>query len=168
MRNKLNSIKSGVRARHVLAVTTATVMAGFVSPTANPSTAEAATRLSPTGVHRATYTAKYQYAGKKQYRYGGANPRTGFDCSGMTKWLYGRQGVYLPHSSAAQYKAMRHISRKAARPGDLAFFVRSGRIYHVALYVGNNQFVEALNPRLDVRRRTIPSGITMLWGTKRY
>jgi hypothetical protein len=37
------------------------------------------------------------------YRWGGASPATGFDCSGLVYWAYGRLGIDLPHSSYALY-----------------------------------------------------------------
>src|SRR5439155_23030416 len=56
------------------------------------------------------------------YKYGGDNPKDGFDCSGLTMWSWAQGGVSLPHSSAAQYNAVPHVSKDALRPGDLLFF----------------------------------------------
>jgi cell wall-associated NlpC family hydrolase len=55
-------------------------------------------------------------------------------------------GVYLPHYSVAQYAALQHISFGELRPGDLVFWGSSSSpssIYHVALYIGNNQIIQA-------------------------
>src|SRR5687767_6026766 len=39
-----------------------------------------------------------------RYRWGAESPKKGFDCSGLTKWAFATEGVYLPHSSLMQYK----------------------------------------------------------------
>lgn len=73
------------------------------------------------------------------YRAGGTSPRTGFDCSGYTRYVFSRLGISIPRVSRAQYASMIHISRAQAVPGDLVFFHDSnGRVYHAAIYAGNN------------------------------
>lgn len=85
-----------------------------------------------------------------RYRYGGTS-RGGFDCSGFTRYVYARMGISLPHSSAAQFRCGKPVSRKELKPGDLVFFGRGGRyVGHVGIYVGNNRFVHASNPRRGV------------------
>lgn len=78
------------------------------------------------------------------YKWGGSNPDEGFDCSGLTMWSWAQAGVSLPHSSAAQYAALPHVSKDAIQPGDLLFFYQP--ISHVAIYVGNNQMIQATHP----------------------
>src|SRR5207247_7839132 len=68
------------------------------------------------------------------YKWGGSSPKEGFDCSGLTMWSWGQAGVALPHSSAAQYAMLPHVSRCDLKPGDLLFFYSP--ISHVAIYVG--------------------------------
>jgi peptidoglycan DL-endopeptidase CwlO len=74
-----------------------------------------------------------------RYRYGGDSPRTGFDCSGLVRFVY-RLGVQLPHSSYAQFGLGRRVPRGALRPGDLVFFDGLG---HVGLYIGGGRFIHA-------------------------
>lgn len=72
------------------------------------------------------------------YRAGGTTPRTGFDCSGYTKYVYSQMGITIPRVSRDQYRWTRHISIKQAVPGDLIFFhSSSGRVYHAAIYAGH-------------------------------
>src|SRR5439155_16160975 len=75
------------------------------------------------------------------YRYAGASPETGFDCSGLTMWSWAHAGVSLPHSAAAQYASLPHVSRSALQPGDLVFFYSP--ISHVGMYLGGGQMIHA-------------------------
>jgi cell wall-associated NlpC family hydrolase len=74
------------------------------------------------------------------YRWGGSSPSTGFDCSGLVSWAYGRLGVALPHSSYALYDKGRRVPLARLRAGDLLFFSGLG---HVGLYVGRGRMVHA-------------------------
>jgi cell wall-associated NlpC family hydrolase len=74
------------------------------------------------------------------YRWGGASPASGFDCSGLIYWAYGRLGVEVPHSSYALYDLGRRVKRSRIRPGDVLFFSGLG---HVGLYVGRGRMVHA-------------------------
>ncbi len=90
-----------------------------------------------------------KYQGWK-YVYGGSNPNTSFDCSGLTQWCYGKAGVSLPRTAQAQYDATQHIPLSQAQAGDLVFFHStyntSDYVTHVGIYVGNNQMYHAGNP----------------------
>jgi murein DD-endopeptidase len=80
----------------------------------------------------------------KPYRYGGHSPQTGFDCSGLVYWSYGREGVRLPRSTEHLRQASRPISSSSVRPGDLVFFSQLGkRSSHVGIYIGDDRFVHA-------------------------
>ena len=74
------------------------------------------------------------------YRWGGESPSSGFDCSGLVRWAYGRVGVDLPHSSYALYGEGRRVPESDMEPGDILFFEGLG---HVGLYVGNGRMVHA-------------------------
>ena len=74
------------------------------------------------------------------YRWAGESPATGFDCSGLVRWSYGRVGVDVPHSSYALYGVGRRVSVSKMAPGDVLFFEGLG---HVGLYVGKGRMVHA-------------------------
>jgi len=74
------------------------------------------------------------------YVYGGSTPRSGFDCSGLVRYVYSHFGVTLPHSSFADLYRGRHVGRWHLRPGDLVFFYDAG---HVGIYVGRQRFIDA-------------------------
>ena len=56
-----------------------------------------------------------------KYVYGGTNWNSGMDCSGLTMLSYRKAGIGIPRTSQAQWGAVKHISLKAAQPGDLVF-----------------------------------------------
>jgi cell wall-associated NlpC family hydrolase len=85
------------------------------------------------------------------YRWGGASPASGFDCSGLVYWAYGRIGVDLPHSSYALYDRGRRVARSRMRPGDVLFFSGLG---HVGLYLGGGRMVHA--PQSGRRVEIVP------------
>ena len=74
------------------------------------------------------------------YRWGGSSPASGFDCSGLVYWAYGRLGVELPHSSYALYDLGRRVGRSRLKAGDLLFFYGLG---HVGMYIGHGRMVHA-------------------------
>ena len=86
------------------------------------------------------------------YAWGGATPRTGFDCSGLVRFVYRRFGIRLPHSSWADLSYGRRISRRALRPGDLVFFYGAG---HVGIYAGHGRFIDAPHTGARVRISTM-------------
>lgn len=94
------------------------------------------------------------------YRYGGASPALGFDCSGLVHYLSRRQGISLPRDARSMAAALPPVELGARRPGDLLFFNTRGRPYiHVGLYLGHEAFIHAPSRRSgavqisDLRRR---------------
>jgi len=81
------------------------------------------------------------------YRWGGESPSSGFDCSGLVRWAYGRVGIDLPHSSYALYSEGRRVPEARMEPGDLLFFEGLG---HVGLYLGRGRMVHAPQSGRDV------------------
>ncbi|WP_337988516.1 C40 family peptidase [Lysinibacillus sp. JNUCC 51] len=88
-------------------------------------------------------TAK-QFLGRS-YVWGGSNPSTGFDCSGLVQWSYKQAGVSLPRTASQQYLATQRISASEARVGDLVFFSYGSGVAHVGIYLGNNMMIDAQN-----------------------
>lgn len=82
----------------------------------------------------------------KKYRWGGTNPYSGFDCSGLIQYAYKASSVHLPRTTAEQYKHTKRVSMKNLKVGDLIFFKtrRSrARVNHAGIYLGGNKFIHA-------------------------
>lgn len=77
----------------------------------------------------------------RPYVYGGADA-DGFDCSGLTHYVFGEAGVDLPRTAAQQLRTGLHVPYAQAVPGDLVFY-RFGRSLHVTIYVGDGKVVHA-------------------------
>ena len=92
-----------------------------------------------------------QYIGTP-YQYGGASPKTGFDCSGFVQWLYGQQGIALPRTTFQQVKVGSGVSKSNLKPGDILFFepTKQGP-GHEGLYIGNGKFIESPHTGASVR-----------------
>ncbi len=88
----------------------------------------------------------------KPYVFGAAGPNA-FDCSGLTEYVWAQAGVFLPHSAAAQYDSIPHVSISQLEPGDLIFYYTP--IDHVAIYIGNGEVVVADNPSYPVAIRNV-------------
>ena len=90
-----------------------------------------------------------KYQGWK-YVYGGSNPNTSFDCSGLTQWCYGKAGISLPRTAQAQYDATQHLPLSQAKAGDLVFFHSTynagSYVTHVGILVSPTQMYHAGNP----------------------
>ncbi len=97
--------------------------------------------VAPVGSGAGAAIAAAQSVMGTPYKWAGASPSTGFDCSGLTMWAWARAGKSLPHSSSAQYAATQRISLDQLQPGDLVFF--NNPISHVGLYIGGGQMIHS-------------------------
>jgi cell wall-associated NlpC family hydrolase len=81
------------------------------------------------------------------YRWGGTDPSTGLDCSGLTQRVYADLGITLPRTASQQATAGTAVASVAdARPGDLVFFDYSSSrpgVDHVGIYVGDGKMIAA-------------------------
>ncbi|WP_299878791.1 C40 family peptidase [uncultured Cocleimonas sp.] len=94
--------------------------------------------------YKALQVAKKQI--NKRYKWGGDNPKKGFDCSGLIQYAYKMIKVNLPRSAAAQYKHAKRVALKHLEVGDLVFFHTRrtrAKVNHVGIYLGGNKFIHA-------------------------
>lgn len=98
------------------------------------------------------------------YRWGGSSPRSGFDCSGLVRFVYGHFGISLPHSSWADLAHGRHVTRRHLRPGDVVFLYGAG---HVGIYVGGGRFIDAPHSGARVQVSRMP-GYPAYYSARRF
>jgi len=78
------------------------------------------------------------------YRWGGAEPFTGFDCSGLEMYVYAQLGIPLTHYTGAQFGEGVPVAPGALEPGDLVFFDGSAAgPQHEGIYIGEGRFIHA-------------------------
>lgn len=126
---RLNNIVKSILITGIL-VTTISVFPS-VPPEASPGSVTSGTQI---------VSMARRYLGTP-YRYGGGSP-AGFDCSGLTQYVYNEAGIKLPRSAKDQFEMLKPI--RVPRPGDLIFFKLDGNsVSHVGIYVGRFKFIHA-------------------------
>jgi cell wall-associated NlpC family hydrolase len=79
------------------------------------------------------------------YRWGGASPVTGFDCSGLAMYVYAQLGIRLDHYTGLQIHEGTSVPASDLAPGDLVFF--DGNVFgtpgHEGIYIGEGMFIQA-------------------------
>jgi gamma-D-glutamyl-L-lysine dipeptidyl-peptidase len=122
----------------------------------------------PTGASLVAYAERFL---NTPYLWGG---RSGFafDCSGFTSTIYQVNGITIPRDAdaQAQYGGGRMVSTDDLQPGDLLFYATSpdpGSIYHVAMYIGHQQMIEAYDAATPVRITAVRFGPDY-WGAERF
>ncbi|MEU1284802.1 C40 family peptidase [Kitasatospora sp. NPDC005856] len=91
------------------------------------------------------------------YVWGGEGPG-GYDCSGLTMMAWREGGRQLNHFAADQYAQSTRIGYRQLRPGDLVFWTDTGRaadIFHVGLYIGDDQMIEAPRAGMPVKQASL-------------
>lgn len=121
-----------------------------VSPADLMKQAEARTAGLPNEMRAAVLAEAKKYLGAP-YVYGGSQPG-GFDCSGLLQYAFAQVGLSLPRISYDQLRIGTPQQRSKLLPGDFVGFGDGG---HIALYLGNNQILEAPRSGTNVRIRTL-------------
>ena len=91
------------------------------------------------------------------YVWGGEGP-AGYDCSGLTMMAWRAGGRSVPHFAADQYARSTPVTYRQLRPGDLVFWTDTGRaadIHHVALYIGDDQMIEAPRAGMAIKQASL-------------
>jgi cell wall-associated NlpC family hydrolase len=103
------------------------------------------------------------------YVYGGTS-RSGFDCSGLTQYVYRHLGKNIRRTAEEQFREFRRISKARAWSGDLVFFHETSDpnsyVYHVGIYEGGHDMVAASTGADRVIRESFAwAGNTVTFGT---
>lgn len=121
----------------------------LITPSCNATKTSRRTTYKKTSKSRSktgatnVYREKIVQTAKKnlgiKYKYAGNTPKTGFDCSGFTKYVFAKKGVNLPRTSREQAKTGRRVNLKYVDKGDLVFFGKRGKVNHVAIVFENKK-----------------------------
>ncbi|KAF0422456.1 LysM peptidoglycan-binding domain-containing C40 family peptidase [Pediococcus pentosaceus] len=138
---------------HTSSAATTTNTTNVASSAASSSATTTTTQNtgSVTGLARslANNTIPYVWGGKTT---------SGFDCSGFVSYVYQHSaGISLPSYTVAMESYVTKESVSAAQPGDLLFWGSAGSTYHVAIYLGNNQYANAPTFGQNAKVSTISS-----------
>lgn len=100
-----------------------------------------------------------------KYKYGGASPTTGFDCSGFVNYVYLKAAnLQLPRTAKGISRFGENVSKEDLAPGDLVFFNTAKRAFsHVGIYIGNGNFIHAPSRGGTVRVESMQTGY---WETR--
>jgi len=119
--------------------------------------------LSPDNPQRIASIKKITDAAKQlsgtPYRAGGVSPKMGFDCSGFVRYVFNEAAnIHLPNNARQIAKIGIEVKKEALQPGDLLFFNTLKLPFtHVAIYVGDNQFIHAPSAGSVVRLDNLES-----------
>ncbi|MBT8917832.1 LysM peptidoglycan-binding domain-containing protein [Lactobacillus delbrueckii subsp. bulgaricus] len=121
------------------------------APTASTSTATTTASASASAITSYALT----FLGVP-YVWGGTTP-SGFDCSGLVQYVYSHFGINLGRTTYTQQYAGTKISVASAQAGDLYFWGSYGSAYHVAIALGDGQYVMAPAPGQNVMTGSVSS-----------
>ena len=123
------------------------------TPTPSPSAQGGQSTTSGTPAQAPGVSAVLAYARAqlgKPYQWAGAGPNS-FDCSGLVMMAWDQAGIYFPHLAQDQYDMTARIPLSQMIPGDLVFFGTPDNVYHVGIYVGNGDMIDAAHTGVPVR-----------------
>lgn len=83
------------------------------------------------------------------YVMGGTGPNA-WDCSGLVQAAFKQVGVDLPRVSQDQSVSGTPVSLSNVQVGDILYWGAAGSAYHVGVYIGNGQYLDAANPSKGV------------------
>lgn len=112
--------------------------------------------LAPGAQDNSVVSSAIKYLGVP-YKWAGASPKTGFDCSGLVSYVFARLGVSLPHYTVAQWHSPDGVwvAPNRLQPGDLVFFIGSDGTRkapgHVGIYAGDGYMIDAPHTGAFVR-----------------
>lgn len=84
------------------------------------------------------------------YKWGGTSP-SGFDCSGLVRYVFAHFGISLTRTSYDQFSEGTSVARSNLAAGDIVFFDTYGSgASHDGIYIGNDKFINAASTHVEV------------------
>lgn len=105
------------------------------------------------------YSVLKQQLGKR-YVWGATGPNS-FDCSGLVYYCFNKSNTKkIPRLTAqGYYESCTKVSSKNKQAGDLIFWAKEGRVYHVAVFIGNGMMIGAQNPQIGVVKTKVTKDV---------
>jgi cell wall-associated NlpC family hydrolase len=113
------------------------------------SLASTSTASAPVGGSVATVLAFLKAQVGDAYVLGATGPDS-WDCSSLVQAAFKQVGIDLPRVSQAQSTVGTDIPLSQIQPGDILYWGAKGSAYHVGVYIGNGQYLDAANPSKGV------------------
>ncbi|MEV0602652.1 NlpC/P60 family protein [Streptomyces sp. NPDC050315] len=85
----------------------------------------------------------------------GATGPSAYDCSGLTQTAFRQIGIDLPRVSQDQSTAGTQVGLDNLQVGDILYWGSAGSAYHVAVYIGDGQYIGAQNPNDGVAQHDL-------------
>lgn len=102
----------------------------------------------------------------RRYVWGATGKRGTFDCSGLTQYVFKKNGINIPRTSIKQSKYGKFVPRSKLKKGDLVFFdtskKRKGYVNHVGIYLGNGKFIHASS----AKKKVVVSTLSRFYGQR--
>ncbi len=155
VQSRITQIQSLIGAKPATGTGSASSTA-FAAALGDASTSGTTTQTGTGATGEAAVQIATKYLGVP-YKWGGTDPDSGLDCSGLVQMVYQQLGVDLPRTSSAQSQEGTKVASLAqARPGDLVFFGKP--VHHVGIYIGDGKMLNAPHTGAKVR-------IEKVWAT---
>lgn len=104
------------------------------------------------------YSVLSQQVGKR-YVWGATGPNS-FDCSGLVYYCMNKAGKKISRLTAqGYYNACTKVKASDRQPGDLIFWAKNGKVYHVAVYIGDGMQIGAESEKIGVVKKKVSSGV---------
>ena len=119
-----------------------------------PAMANSAANAKTLSINQATSAYAQTFIGRAHTVMVAGSPCSGFDCSGLSQYVYAHYGRSIPAPPTAQFRYFRRESRSQAWGGDLVFFhdnsSPNSSVYHVGIYEGSGDMVSAVDPQSGI------------------
>ncbi|MFI9099938.1 C40 family peptidase [Streptomyces fildesensis] len=120
-----------------------------VSSSSSSSSSKVSSAASKASGSMASVISFLQAQVGKAYVMGGTGPSS-YDCSGLVQAAFKTIGVELPRTSQEQSNTGTPVSISSLQVGDLVFWGGQGSAYHVGVYIGGDQYLDAANPSTGI------------------